>query len=83
MNIVQFPRANLNDIAAKLREMADWRESVDENATVVLILGRASQDVSVYGWGHRTSGLEVQGWLARAAAHVMNCVRGFQNDSAG
>jgi hypothetical protein len=82
MNLVQFPRANVNDVAARLREMADWVDSVDEDVTVVLVLGRASQAVHVYGYGHRTSGLEVQGWLARAAAHVMNAVRSFQTEAS-
>jgi hypothetical protein len=67
MKVVEFPVTNLNDLALQLRKMADWIEKApDPYLTCILILGRADQDVNVYGWGHRTSGLEVQGWLTRA-----------------
>jgi hypothetical protein len=71
LRVVDFPRTNLADVALQLRQLADWIESAkDEQFTAIVILGRECQHVNVYGFGARTSGLEVQGWLARAAAHV-------------
>jgi hypothetical protein len=70
VNVTEFPRTNLADVALQLRKLADWVETADEQLTCIVILGRASQEVNVHGFGARTSGLEVQGWLARATAHV-------------
>lgn len=71
MNVTEFPRTNLADVALQLRKLADWVDTAnDEHFTCLVIFGRASQEVNVYGFGARTSGLEIQGWLARAATHV-------------
>lgn len=78
MNVTEFPRTNLADVALQLRKLADWIETAkDEQFTCLVILGRANQDVNVYGFGARTSGLEVQGWIARAAHQVAGCVERF------
>ena len=78
MNVVTLPITDLKDIALQLRKMADWVEKSDEPLSCVVILGRANQDVNVYGWGHRVSGLEAQGWIARATSHVANAVERVQ-----
>ncbi len=75
MNVTEFPRTNLADVALQLRKLADWVDTAnDAQLTAIVIFGRASQEVNVYGFGARTSGLEVQGWLTRAAHHVAGCV---------
>jgi hypothetical protein len=78
MNIVPMPITNLKDIAQQLRKMADFVEQSDEHLSCVLILGRADCSVDVCGWGHRVSGLEMQGWIARAAVEVAAAVRSYQ-----
>ena len=81
VNIVPMPITDLKDIALQLRKMADWVEACDEHLSCVLILGRSNQDVNVYGWGHRVSGLETQGWIARAAANVARAVERVHEDA--
>jgi hypothetical protein len=80
--VVPLPVTDLKDIALHLRQLAEWIETCDEQVSCVLVLGRASQEVNVYGWGCRVSGLETQGWLARAAAHVAHAVERVQ-ETAG
>ena len=78
MKLVRIPATNLKDIATELRKMADWVDKQDEHLSCILVLGRGNCEVSVYGWGFRCSGLEVQGWLARAASHVADAVERHQ-----
>jgi hypothetical protein len=79
MNVVEFPQTDLRDIALQLRRMADWIEKADyREMSCIVILGMPSQAVNVYGWGARTSGLEMQGWLARATSSVAGEVERFQ-----
>ena len=82
MNVVDLPTSDLRDIAKQLRDMADWVEKQEERLSCILILGRGTQEVSVYGWGQRVSGLETQGWLARAASHVAKCVESFYEEAS-
>jgi hypothetical protein len=70
LNVATLPVTDLKNIATQLRIQADWVESQPEPITCILIFGRASQKVDIFGYGHRASGLEVQGWLARAVAAV-------------
>lgn len=39
-------------------------------ASVVLILGRSDGRVSILGYGERTSGLEVTGWIHRGLTYM-------------
>lgn len=81
MNVVDLPTSDLSNIAARLREMADWIEKSDERWSVIMILGCAGTEPKVYGWGYRVSGLETQGWIARAASHVAKCVESFYEEA--
>lgn len=80
MNVVEWPATDLKDIALQLRRMADWVEKCDEHLSCVVILGRGSGEPNVYGWGFRVSGLEMQGWLARATSHVAGNVERYQQE---
>jgi hypothetical protein len=82
MNVVSLPVTDLKDIAAQLRRMADFAETCEEQLSCLVVLGRSDGTVRVYGWGHRVSALEVQGWLARAVADVAGSVESCQKESA-
>ncbi len=83
MKVTELPRTNLADVALQLRRLADWIEQArDAQLTCIVVLGRASQEVHVYGFGARVSGLETQGWLARAQSHVDRAVESW-TDSDG
>jgi hypothetical protein len=78
VTVVPIPVTDMTDIARQLRAMADSVEkSPEKNLSCILVLGHDTQNVSVYGWGYRCSGLEVQGWLARAASWVAGNVERF------
>lgn len=70
MNLVQIPATDLANIAAQLRKLADRVETSDEHLSCIVVLGHGNCETSVYGWGYRVSGLEMQGWLSRAAFEV-------------
>jgi len=82
INVVPLPVTDLKDIASQLRRMADFVETCDEQLSCIVVLGRSDGTVRVYGWGHRVSGLEVQGWLARATSDVASGVQMHQEESA-
>lgn len=84
MNVVQFKQTNLADVALNLRKLADWVDSLPaQDLSAIIIFGRNTQDVNVYGFGQRTSGLEMQGWLQRATFHVSGNVSRASEDSPG
>lgn len=70
MNVVPIPATDLSNIAAQLRKLADRVEASDEHLSCIVILGHGNRETSIYGWGYRVSGLEMQGWLTRAAFDV-------------
>lgn len=81
MKVVGLPQTNLADVALQLRKMAEWIETSEmPYVTCVLVMGMPDQDVRVYGFGQRTSGLEIQGWLTRAQHHVAGNVERFQGE---
>jgi hypothetical protein len=68
-------RKNLIDIAAPLRELADWAEkNPDAVRTVIVISAATDRVVSVHGYGERCSAVEALGWLDLA----LHRVRGSQ-----
>lgn len=75
-NVVEIKVKNLNNIGARLRELADWAEKNPDAVQTVMVISAANDEiVSVHGYGQRTSPLEAQGWLAMAQQYLYEPMR--------
>jgi hypothetical protein len=65
-NVHEIKRTSFLDVPAKLRELATMLESRGTPTKTVIIITADGSRMEVRGFGERTSGIEVAGYLSRA-----------------
>ncbi len=65
-NVYEIKRTSFLDVPAKLRELATMLESRGTPTKTVIIITADGSRMEVRGFGERTSGIEVAGYLSRA-----------------
>jgi hypothetical protein len=65
-NIREIKKTSWLDAPAKLRELAAALESRGKPTTTVIVITADGTNMEVRGFGERTSGIEIAGYLSRA-----------------
>ncbi len=83
MSVRELKRVSWLDAPAKLRELAATLEARKKPTSTVIVITADGKTMEVRGYGERTSGVEIAGYLSRALWIQNNCPSDVIEDPEG